>query len=711
MSVPTLLMGISFPLVARIYTVNAAKLGRSIGNVYALNTVGSILGAFCAGFILIPLIGIRPGIVLMALLNVITGCVLILRNEKRSRFFNGAAVGGTVLTVGIAVIILFVANKPLFLKSAIFRTQRPGDTVIDYKEEVDATVTTLKDDEDVYRLYVDTNQAADASRWDSPSHRVIAHLPLLLHPNPKRALVVGFGMGVTSYSITQHGVRVDAVEISKGVIDSARAHFSHVNHDVLDNPLFSHSVNDGRNYILMTERKYDMISTGIIHPLVSAGSSNIYTADFYRLCQRILTDDGIMCQWVPLHRVPEEHYKTIVRTFVKVFPHTTLWYKYTPDFVILIGTPRPLRINYNDFLARAQIPSIREGLAHDDLDGMSLLDSFMMGEKRVLEYVGDGPVHTDNHPLLEFFRTQDLTNTTAANVAGMTNHRERVTSYLENYGRTVDEKAEVRRKSRVYFDATQQLIRGQIEYAKGQYDRAAGLLNQAVAINPDDDTIRYNLRVVADLFNKEYQGELKQLEQLVKQAQQKDPKDAEGYFQLAVIYEGQGKLEEAGEALEQAIDLAPDQVHFFLLLGPIYERQGRFDEALRTYQRLETVDANLPSPILQAMALIQHQKNEHDEALNYAQRALEADATSWRVHYLLGSIHAAQARVQLAIQFYRRAIELAPNEPIPHTDLAALYFSQKRYDDALKANASAIRLVPDVPELEEQRRRIQDAMR
>ena len=530
----------------------------------------------------------------------------------------------------------------------------------------------------MYRLYVDTNQAADASRWDSPSHRVIAHLPLLLHPNPKRALVVGFGMGVTSYSITQHGVRIDAVEISKGVIDSARAHFSHVNYDVLDNPLFSHSINDGRNYILMTERKYDMISTGIIHPLVSAGSSNIYTADFYRLCQRILTDDGIMCQWVPLHRVPEEHYKTIVRTFIKVFPHTTLWYKYTPDFVILIGTPRPLRINYKDFLGRAQIPSISEGLAHDDLDGMSLLDSFMMGEKRVLQYVGDGHIHTDNHPHLEFFRAQDLTNTTAANIAGMTKHRERVTSYLDNYGRTMDEKTEVRRKSRVYFDATQQLIRGQIEYAKGQYDRAVGMLNQAVAINPDDDTIRYNLRVVADLFNKEYQGELRQLEQLVKQAQQKDPKDVEGYLQLAVIYEGQDKLEEAAGALEQAIDLAPDRVDFFLLLGPIYERQERFDEALRTYQRLEKVDANLPSPILQAMALILHQKDEHDDALKYAQRALEADATSWRVHYLLGSIHAAQARVQLAIQSYRRAIELAPNEPIAaHRVGRTLHFTQQ----------------------------------
>ena len=319
----------------------------------------------------------------------------------------------------------------------------------------------------------------------------------------------------------------------------------------------------------------------------------------------------------------------------------------------------------------------------------------------------DGSIHTDNNPHLEFFRAQDLTNTTAANVAGMTKHRERVTPYLDNYGRAIDEKKEIRGQVRQYFDATQKLILGQIEYAKGEYDRAVGMLNQAAAINPADDTIRYNLSVVAELFNEEYQGELKQLERLVKQAQQKDPKDAEGYLQLAVIYEGQGKLEEAAEALEQAIDLEPDKVQFYLLLGPIYERQERFDEALRTYRRLEKVDPNLPAPILQAMAFIQHQKNEHDNALKYAKRALEADATSWRVHYLFGSIYAAKDQVERAIQSYRRSIELAPNEPISHTDLAELYFSQKRYNDALKANASAVRLAPDVPELEGQRRRIQ----
>ena len=407
MCLPTFLMGASFPLVTKIYTGSARQIGKSIGNVYAVNTVGSILGAFCAGFILIPILGIRPSIVLMVALNTGVGCLLVLRSRGQTEtvksLVQGIGIGMPILNAGLAVILLLTVNQPLFLKSAIFKTQRPGDTLIDYNEEVDATVTTLRDDEGVYRLYVDTNQAADASRWDSPSHRVIAHLPLLLHPRPKRALVVGFGMGLTSYSITQHGVQVDAIELSRGVISAARKYFTHINGNVFESRLFNYTLNDGRNHILMTKTKYDMISTGIIHPLVSAGSSNIYTADFYRLCRRILSEDGILCQWVPLHRLPEAHYKMIVRTFIEVFPETTLWYKYTPDFVILIGTRQPLLIDYKNFIARAQIANIREGLAADDLDGRSLLDSFMMGPETVHKYVGVGPIHTDNRPRLEFF--------------------------------------------------------------------------------------------------------------------------------------------------------------------------------------------------------------------------------------------------------------------------------------------------------------------
>ena len=677
MCLPTLLMGASFPLVTKIYTGSARQLGKSIGNVYAVNTVGSILGAFCAGFILIPILGIRPSIVLTVALNSGVGCLLVLRSrgqtETGKSLIQGIGMGMPILNAGLAVILLLTVNQPLFLKSAIFKTQRPGDTLVDYNEEVDATVTTLRDDEGVYRLYVDTNQAADASRWDSPSHRVIAHLPLLLHPRPKRALVVGFGMGLTSYSITQHGVEVDAIELSSGVLAAARKHFAHVNENIFENRLFNYKLNDGRNHILMTKTKYDMISTGIIHPLVSAGSSNIYTADFYRLCRRILSEDGIMCQWVPLHRLPEAHYKMIVRTFIEVFPETTLWYKYTPDFVILIGTRQPLRVDYKNFIARAQIASIREGLAADDLDGLSLLDSFMMGPETVHKYVGVGPIHTDNRPRLEFFRGVDLVGTTTQNVKGMAKYRERVLPYLINYGTTLVEKGVVREELDTYFRATQQLIKGQIAYASQQYQNAAALMNEAVELNPSDETIRYNFGIVSGLIHEGTQEELRQIEQQVQQTMAQNPEDIQGYLYLATVYEQSAaeyerkgelgkamqELEKAARELEEFLRRDPSRSDVYLILGPIYERQERYKDALRTYKRLERQEETmqLPAPVLAAMARLHLILEDVDEAEKYGQKGVAADPNSWRSHYILGHVYATKNQPQKQIAYYENALK------------------------------------------------------
>ena len=689
MCLPTFLMGASFPLVTKIYTGSERQLGRSIGNVYSVNTVGSILGAFCAGFILIPLLGIRPSIVLTVALNTGIGCFLVIkgghRTETGGSLLQGISIGMPILNAGLAVILLLTLNQPLFLKSAIFKTQRPGDTLVDYNEEIDATVTTLKDDEAVYRLYVDTNQAADASRWDSPSHRVIAHLPLLLHPRPKRALVVGFGMGLTSYSITQHGVRVDAIELSKGVISAAQKHFTHVNGNVFESPRFNYKINDGRNHILMTKTKYDMISTGIIHPLVSAGSSNIYTADFYRLCRRILSEDGIMCQWVPLHRLPEAHYKMIVRTFIEVFPHTTLWYKYTPDFVILIGTPEPLQINYKNFLARARIASISEGLAADDLDGPSLLDSFMMGPEAVRKYVGVGPIHTDNRPRLEFFRGADLADTTTQNVKGMAEYRERLLPYLANYGSTLAEMKAVRQNLDTYFRATQKLILGQIAYASAQYQNAAALMNEAVELNPVDETIRYNFGVVAGLIREGEEEELQQIERQVQRAMAQNPEDIQGHLHLATLYEMQGELGKATRELEEFLRRDPSRSDIYLLLGPLYERQERYREALRTYERLEQQEKTLqlPAPIFAAMARLHLLLENVEEAEKYGKKGIAVDTNSWRSHYILGNVYAAMNRPPKQIEHYDNALKALDQVIQVSTDSADLQSAKQQIQNEL----------------------------
>ena len=597
------------------------------------------------------------------------------------------------------------------LKNGTFRTQRINDTLVEHIETVDANITTLMDDQGIHRTYVDNDEIADASRRGSASHRMIAHLPLLLHPKPDHALVLGFGMGVTSYMMTQHGVRVDAIENPKGLVKAARKYFADINRNVLDGSLFNHMSNDERSYVLMTPKRYDVISIGIRHPLASSRGSSLYTTDFYRWSKRILTEDGIICQWIPLNRLPETHLKMIVRTFIEVFPNTTIWYKYTPDFALLIGTPERLQINYKRLIERTQIPRVREALATDDLDGMSLLDSFLMGEKTARAYAGEGPTHTDNHPRLELFQLRALVNTAHKNIESLAKYRENSTSYLANYGRMMSDKIEVRQRIDLYFDATQKLIAGQIEYAKGEYEKAVGVLNQAVAINPDDNTIRYNLGAAIELANKGYQEELKQTEKALKQILQSNPRDVQKQVELGITYELQGELAKAANAFEEVLKYEPNRPELYSLLGPIYERQERYDEALRTYHRLEKLDPNLPAIIFGAMASIYHfHKKMLPEALKYAQKALAADVNSWRVHNLLGVIYTDKKEFRQAVNAFKEAMRLTPNEPMPHSDLAKVYLAQGSYDEALKSVGVAMHLAPGDLYLQEQRRQIQAAM-
>ena len=706
MVVPTILIGASFPLARRIC---AAAKSRSA--VYPLSTIGALLGSLCAGFILIPLIGIRPSLILTAGVNAVVGCVSILRNTEKSQLFSGTAIGGTLLTGGVGLMVLLWGSSPPFLKNGTFWAQRVNDTLVDHTEAVDANIATFMDEQGVHRVYVDNDEIVDTSSEGSSPHRIIAHLPLLLHPNPENGLVLGFGMGITVHTMTQHDVRVDAVENPKGLIETARKHFTNVNHNVLDSALFNHMVNDERNYVSMTPKRYDVISIGSFHPLVSSRGSNLYTADFYRRCKRILTEDGIICQWVPLKRLPETYLKVIVRTFSAVFPNTTIWYKYTPDFAILIGTPERLKIDYKRLMERARRPRVHEALANDGLDGVAFLDSFMMGEKVVQTYAGGGPIHTDNHARLGSFQPGTLVNTAHTNIAGLARYRERSTPYLVNYGRTMSDKIEVRKRIDLYFDATQKLIEGQIEYAKGDYEKAVGILNQAVAINPDDFTIRNNLGAAVALVNKDYQEELNQTEKVLKQALQSNPRDVQKQVELGITYELQGELAKSADAFEEALKYAPDRLELYSLLGPIYERQERYDEALHTYHRLERLDPNLPAIIFGAMASIYHfHKRMLPEALQYAQKALAADASSWRVHNLLGVIYTDKKEFEQAIDAFKAAMRLAPNEPMSHSDLAKVYLAQGRYDEALESANTAIRLAPRDPYFQEQRRQIQAAV-
>ena len=176
-------------------------------------------------------------------------------------------------------------------------------------------------------LYLDGLHQANDSQEMVRIHAEIGHLPMLLHPDPNRALVIGLGGGVTAGAVSAHDTTVDVVELAHSVV-AAAPFFSHVNRDLLNRPNVRLRVDDGRNYLLLTDQRYDVLTADIIQP-IHAGAGNLYSREYFMLARRVLRDGGLMLQWIG-HR-DEEHYRLIMRTFLDVFPDADLVGWWHPD--------------------------------------------------------------------------------------------------------------------------------------------------------------------------------------------------------------------------------------------------------------------------------------------------------------------------------------------------------------------------------------------
>lgn len=226
-------------------------------------------------------------------------------------------------------------------------------------------------------------------------HRLLGLLPLALHPAPQRALVIGLGGGATPGAMSQQaGVEIEVVELSTALVNGADQ-LRYVNNDVLRRPNVRLRVDDGRNYLLLTPQRYDVITADIIRPF-HAGAGNLYSAEYFRLASDALADDGLMAQWVDTSS--DTQYRLIVRTFQSVFPHTTVW----ADGRLLIGAKGHL----DDYARRLRDPATREALAALGLDDANALRSLCTaGPEALRRFVGPGPLLTDDRPLIEFFLT------------------------------------------------------------------------------------------------------------------------------------------------------------------------------------------------------------------------------------------------------------------------------------------------------------------
>ena len=381
-----------------------------MGTIGFLDTAGSIVGSFAAGFLLIPAFGVIRSFVAIVFLNIILGILLVVANPSLNRRFKAI-----ILTATALISLLLMLNTPERQYSSWWDRTKVEiwknfyENIPFYEEGPDATVT-IRDYSNFYALNVNGHNTAYTTTKDQVVNRMLGYIPYMLHENPKKAMVIGFGLGYTVESLIQPEIdSVDVAEISAGVIKSGHL-MNKWNNNVIDHPKVHMHLEDGRGYLMRTPAVYDIITSNAIHPRLS---NNIYTKDFYELCRHKLKVGGIMCQWATPNWITEKEFKAQIKAFTEVFPFCQLWYlnEYS---TILVGSNEPIRIDYDLVSKRFRNPKVI-----DDLKNIQMTEPYMftsqysMDKTALITYCADAPANTDNYPVVEF--------STVVNIAPDTN--------------------------------------------------------------------------------------------------------------------------------------------------------------------------------------------------------------------------------------------------------------------------------------------------
>ena len=214
-----------------------------------------------------------------------------------------------------------------------------------YEEGPTSTVSVRRDWDIISMAINGRTNASD--REDMPTQVMLGQLPLLLAPNTRNALVVGFATGVTAGSMLQSSIEsLECVELEPATIRGSRF-FEHVNNRPLDDPRMRLIIDDARTYLRVTPMRFDIIVSEPSHPWVP-GVANLFTEEFFELGRDRLRDEGVFVQWVQIYQLSTDSLRSVLATFHRVFPHVSVFRvegATKGKDLLLIGSGRPLPLD------------------------------------------------------------------------------------------------------------------------------------------------------------------------------------------------------------------------------------------------------------------------------------------------------------------------------------------------------------------------------
>ncbi|WEK07097.1 MAG: fused MFS/spermidine synthase [Candidatus Pseudomonas colombiensis] len=395
--VPTLLLGAAFPLALRL-CVGPQRVGQDVGAVVAVNTLGGILGVALCGFLLIPLLGLVRTLGLLAVVAAGVGYLAVRHGQGVTRGRRQGVVAVALLSLAVAwltpverlaQLLPGARNAPL-----AFYEEGRGGTV--------AVVTQGQGSRAFQRLYIqgvsNTGDAMPSLRY----MRIQALLPLLIHNGqPRSALVIGFGTGITAGALLRYPELEQRVvaELLPSVIKAAPLFKG--NYQAAADPRLDLRLRDGRQELLRSPQRYDLITLEPPPPS-AAGVVNLYSTDFYQLAARRLEHQGLVAQWLPLPTQNIDDSRALVQSFLEVFPYASLW---TSEFheMLLVGSLAPIELDATRIEQRFRQDSVRTALQDVGVSSAAaLLATWVTDRQGLQRFAGDAPAVTDDRPRIEY---------------------------------------------------------------------------------------------------------------------------------------------------------------------------------------------------------------------------------------------------------------------------------------------------------------------
>ena len=411
---PTLLMGVSFPLLVRVYSLTGEggkggeRIGSDLGELYGANTLGCIAGSLGAGFVLIPLLGTQNALLAVGAVCALLGWLFAHQaagTAGGSRALRTLALAAAPLLVALA--FLLPADR-VILAAGIFGSDRPGD-LVHFHEDASAAVA-IRHKTDAAGPYLSLELNGVNVAGSSPDlyavQKMQGHLPLLLGQSPGASVVhIGFGSGGTAHAVSRHPVKaIHIVEISPAVLAASDRYFSGINQAVLADPRVRVEINDGRNFLLATTEVFDAVLSDSIHPRY-AGNGSLYSEEYFRIVAERLTPGGVVSMWLPMYTLTPSNFTMIVRAFKNVFPETVIWYEPSAlnSFTIVTGRKQDGPWDVAALARGFADPAIREALADIRMSAPAdLLACYLAAGAELDAFLGDTPPHVDDLPAVEY---------------------------------------------------------------------------------------------------------------------------------------------------------------------------------------------------------------------------------------------------------------------------------------------------------------------